>query len=537
MAEFNIHRLSAYPFKYVLFVLGFGCVVLGWYHSYPVSIPPPGRFAFENISVLVWPGLSLVLTSLYLISRSASKKVAFLCATVFVFFVFSYYLFFPLLPGPDAHTFRARAILFSIVGADPAQNRYFQWPSFFVLNDVLTHILGLDMDSVSVLVFVVTGFLLSCSLFLFFSAEDETLGFCGVALYFVGLFWFLNYQFAPQSLALGFFFVLVNLTSRRHRSIEVASLAVFTGLVFLHAFIAPLFILYYFILTLRDRTRLNSLVSYCVIYLGFLVYFAVYHFQSLLETLPALYYAFLEYGEYRDIVQRTFSSPVTIIDAVAQVFSRGTTISIWGMLGLGFLARVLKRDIRTVNLAMLFAGLSHLAIGLFLPVLGARALQIVFVPFVSGYRVFVRRTKTIAAVCLILVLILFPFNIIHQIYDAGSPTFLIETPSGERASEALIKSLQTRNPGINLLSSDHDGSYIVNRLPSYFNIWSSTPPSVQLQILLSHKYDYVIYSPLLEKELSYSGLGYPEIRQVRLQLLTECNRVLDDGYSSILACG
>jgi hypothetical protein len=525
--------------KWIILLAGMTCVALGWYQTYPLPAPMPGQYAIDKISLLVWPGLSLVFAALYLISRSAGKRTQFACAVLFSFFAYVYYLFFPLLPGSDDTYFRALTKLFSTVGVDPTVQQYFQWPSFFILNNALCYVLGLDVERVSILVFLVTGVLLSSSLFIFFSKEDKRLGFVGVALYFVGLHWFINYQFAPQSVALALFFVLVNFTLRKTPDAEywVCSFIVFCGVVTMHAFIAPLFLLYYFFLVVRDRTRLYSMICFSLIYVGYLVFIAFTHFTNLLHY--TLYLAFQEHGEYLTIVQSTFSAPVTIWDGLAQMFSRGLTLFVWGMLGTGFLIRLLKRDIKIASLSMLLTGVVHLSIGTFTPVLGARSVQVLFVPIASGYKTFLSLNKKVVGLCLVLVLVLFPLVIVHEIYDAGSPlTFPLETISGQRLSDMLVKTIRTQGVvGTRLFSANHDGTYVTYSLPSGFDLRSVTPYSSQTSgTSLAAEYDYVIYSPLLEKELSYSGLNLLQIRNLKMQLITKCNRVLDDGYSVLLSC-
>jgi len=515
--------------SYIIFVVGTALVIIAWLESYPISTPPLGKHLIDDVSPLFWPGLSLILVSLALIARSKSKRTRFLCAITFVFFLYFHYFLFQLLPGPDAHSFRALTKLYSTVGPDPTEQSYFQWPSFFVLGNVLVNVLGIGVDSVSVVVFLATGFLLSSTLFFFFSVEDERLDFTSVSLYFTGLFWFLNYQFAPQSLALGLFFLLVNFASKRSAAVEIASLVVFISLVLMHAFIPALFLLYYLILTVRDPRRMNLLLSFSAIYAIMLAYFAVHFGWQLLGILLGFYSLG---GEYAGILQGTFRGPVAFLDDIAQFFSRGITLFIWSILLVGFLGKIIKREITINNLSLLLTGLIHFLGGVVLSILGSRGLQVLFVPFVSGYRFFVDRSAKIMYICILLIFLLFPFVVLHQIYDTTSA----QTASGERASEMLIRTLDTRLSGVDILSNDRDGDYVFKMLPSSRQIWIETSFTVSKERMLTHRYDYIFYGPMLEKEALYNyNLDNAQVMAFRLHFISKCNKLYDDGYTSVLS--
>jgi len=442
---------------------------------------------------------------------------------------------FPLLPGSDAPSFRALTKFFASVGINPVQQDYFQWPSFFIFANVLIQVLGWDINAVSKLVFVMTGFLLASTLYLHFAAENEGLGFTGVALYFLGLFWFVNYQFAPQSLALALFMLLVVTTEKRTTGGKITSMIVFTTLVFMHAFMAPLFLLYYTIVSLRRRGQVSLLISFYGIYVAFLIYFAVYHFRFLfLETLVTVYNAFSESGEYQQVLQRALAAPVTALDSLAQVLSRTLAIAIWSILLVGFIYRTIKRDLRVSDLSMLITGIFHFLLGVMLFILGARAVQIFFIPLVAGYKPYVFRAKKVIGICLLFILALFPFTIIHQIYDAGSPSFGIQTPSGQRASDFIIDTVSVHPGDSTVLAPSFDAAYIYRSI-SLSSETSIVAPwwlsSTQFQSL---RYNFVIYGTTLEKEFVYFYHD-PEL-SFRESLLSKCSLAYSDGYTTIYLC-
>lgn len=519
-------------FPWIFFILGVGFVVLAWIKSYPTSIPEVGEFVFNKIYLSLWPGLSIIFASLFLISRSNlnNRVHQLVCTILFVFFLYVHYLFFPLVPGPDSHYFRGLTKLFAQTGVDPIAQGYFQWPLFFIANTILIQILGLNINAISFFTFVFIGFQLALYLFLLYSSESDKLGFIGVALYFLGLFWFLNYQFAPQSLALCFFFLLVNISSRKTRIQLVVSAILFSALVLTHAFIPVFFLISYFILTLFDRDRLNHFLIYLFIYVSFLIYFTVIHFDRVISTLINLYHAFEEYGTYTPVIRRVFRGPVAPFDAIAQFFSRVITITIWLILLTGFVYRILKRDVSLQSLSLLLSGSLYAFIGVFTQILGERAVQIAFASVVSGYKIFLTKYQKLVNFSMLILIILFPFVIMHAIYDFS----LVQTLSGELAAQKLI---ENEISNIKLLASPCDGWYIIGSLPRATNIRLTTWQDVSsLEQLIAESYDYVIYNPKMEKELFYAyGLTYTQVRELRTYFIRTYNRIWDDGYSGILS--
>jgi hypothetical protein len=512
-----------------LFLIGLALIGVAWLESYPVSIPQVEKHVFDNICYLFWPGLSFVFTGLYLISETSTNKgVYFLCTILLTFSLYAHYMLFPMLPGSDSHYFRGLTKLFSKVGVDPTQQGYFQWPSFFILNNVLVMILGLNINEISKLVFLVTGFLISSNLFLFFLQEDEKLGFLGVALYFMGLFWFINYQFAPQSLALGLLLILVNITLKKDPSFKIISLLVFLDLVLTHSFIPILFLIFYFLLILRGHGSSREFLLYIVVYVTFILYFTTLYFRTLFQTLSNIVFAFSEYGEYARILQRTLTGPVSDLDAIAQIFSRSIALSLWSITSIGFLLRIIKKKINFHNLALLLTGFTYFLAGMFFNILGGRAFQILFIPLTSGIKPFLEKYKKGITVYLLLIFALFPFVIMHATYDLR----LVQTTSGERASEMLTRNLKAH---VNILSTPTDGFYVYGSLPSG-TLSIVTPRLVELEQLLASRYDYIIYNPLLEKEALYEyGLNCSQIYKLRSYFLASYNRVWDDGYSQLLS--
>lgn len=513
---------------YVLFAVGTAFIVFAWLLSYPVTIPSLDKHVFDLISPFLWVGVSMVLASLLLISECARGRMTKLfCATSMVFFIYVHYLFFERLPGPDSHKFRAMTMLSQIAGVSPDQTEYFQWPSFFIFNDVIAEVTGFGVNNISALVFIATGFALSAILFLYSSDESEGMGFAGVALYFAGLFYFVNYQFAPQSIALVLLLACVKLVARNNLGSKICALLVFVGLVFTHAFMPVMFLGFYLIMVLLRRGRIQSLALYSAVYVAKLVYAAVFHVHDLIMILATLPGELQLSPDYEDILYATFGQVHTQIDAVAQIFSRAVTLSIWLLLMTGLLIRVARSDFGIRNLSLMLSGLLYSAIGMAVSIIGYRGFQLAFVPFVSCCKPYLTRYRKLVIGFLLVVLMLFPFVIVHQIYD----TPLVQTASGERASETLIPSIS--GGSVSILASRVDACYIFLRMSAGQR---ADLPIVPLDspLLLSRKYDYVVYGHSLEKRIaSASDLRAPEMDG----FVKNYSRIWDDGSSRILFAG
>jgi hypothetical protein len=196
-------------------------------------------------------------------------------------------------------------------------------------------------------------------------------------------------------------------------------------------------------------------------------------------------------------------------------------------MSIGFLLSIIKKKISFHSLALLLTGFMHFLAGMFFNILGGRSFQILFIPLSSSVKPFLEKYKKGITACLLLIFALFPFVIMHAVYDLR----LVQTTSGERASEILMKNLKAH---VNILSTPTDGFYVYGSLPrGTSNI--VTPRLVGLEQLLAGKYDYIIYNPLLEKEMLYEyGLNYSQIYRLKSYFLASYNRVWDDGYSQLL---
>lgn len=526
-----------------LLLFGASAVAFAFLVSYPVVLNSYTDTVFGAIHPVFWFGLSAIQVGLFLFSLGSNRKSIFLiCSAVFLFSFWLIFLFFPLLPGSDSHYFRSATENFMKAGVNFQENSYFQWPVFFVLSSVIANVLGISVALTSIIVFVAIGVVISASLSLFFFMRDERLAFVGVVLYVVGAYSFLDYQFAPQSLALAFFVVLLLLMEKKGHLSTIAILLLFTILVFTHAFVPVFFLMLLLFITLKRKTvsSLGLLILCTSIYLSVLWFFQPIQLHSLVNALTSIFQP-VGLAEYGTIVSSTLSAPISVLDNFAQTISRALTISIWVILALGFLGQFVRRKIRFEDFVLAAVGSLIFVAGIFLPVIGGRALQVVLIPLALGYLFFRKKLRKIALVFVFIILVLSPFVLVHRVQSVG----YFQTISGQRATDFFAKTFRAENAGnFVLLASREDGQYLLGKLPqnSSLKVYSALPFGVrdtkgtkdyltQMQTINSTS-QYAISNIVFEKELVQSGvISYPELSQFDYNCSSMYNVVYCDGYS------
>lgn len=530
-----------------LLILGIVAVSYSFLDSFPIVIRSYGETPFSEIQPIFWFGLAITLVSLFVISSAYKRKgITVACCALFVFFFWLPFLFFPLLPGSDSHYFRGATEYFIRVGVNVQGKNYLQWPSFFVLSKSVAEVLGTTIAFASILLFVLFGVLISTTLGIFFYNEDRKLGFIGVVLYCVGAFTFLDYQYAPQSLALAIFFMLLLLVEKGGCSSAIALVIAFTCLVFTHAFIPVFFLFFIFLIAIKSRKSNDiNLFSLCfLIYIVVLVFFQLPQLNTLLGTLHNI--GTFGSGEYSNIVAGTLTMPTSALDNLAQTISRVLTLVIVLSLLVGFIGRFLEQKIRFGILALAIVGLTYLVLGGFLSVLGSRSIQILFVPAVIGFGwVQKKMGGKIVYLFVVIILLLCPFIWIHRMQSVG----YFQTPSGERASNFLLGTLLV-NPRIkcNILSTTEDGQYLSGELPENTTVefayglpYGATETEAtrqQIGLLMGNSSgpSYVLCNVIFEKELGQSGLLSPNaISELVANYSSTFNVIYNDGYTFVFS--
>jgi len=437
------NKLLLFPF-----FVSVSLMICSWYLSYPLSIDSVGDFVFNHISLLYWFSLPLMLASLYILgafSKSHSLKCVISVATIITLYSLSY--FYYTLPTSDSQSFRGLTEYFiKTKNLDPSQpsHLYFQWPSYFLLSDMVTSVSGMELAKFEFLLYTIIGFLLATALYVYASKAFKKGGFLAVAAFFIAMFYFLNYQSVPFSLAFGLLFVLFMLETRKKSfSVIMTMLVLYTGISFIHAFV-PLF----FVLYLLIRCVLNRSKQYGRLFLmTLIIYLLVQVTQARFSFIDNIRAVFTLPTEYSSIVKATLAPVSVPIDVVAQMFSRAVTITTVAMCLVGFIILLIKRKMRDLDKAIFLTGVVYSSFGILFYTLGARAIPIVFIPISLGAAyLFESRFRSYLKSLFLVLLILLVFVPVHSsFYDRY---IFFQTKEAYNAEHFMIDYYNWTNPSL-----------------------------------------------------------------------------------------
>jgi hypothetical protein len=328
------------------------------------------------------------------------------------------------------------------------------------------------------------------------------------------MFYFLNYQAVPFSLAFGIFFLLLMLeTQQKSTAIIVTQLALYCSLLITHVFVALFFIIYLLIRSVLDRSNLYgrmllfSLVSYLAVQLTL----SQFSFGQIIKSILTLPY------EYSGIVSATLRLITVPIDVTAQLFSRTVTIAFVLLCVAGFVFLLIKKRMRVLDKAVLLTGASYTLLGFVINTLGWRALAVAFIPISLGAAYFFesRFRKYLTGIFLVL-LVLFLFIPLHQSFTSEVE---FQTKSAYVAENFFIEYYNWEKP-THIITSFRVETYLQPKLNSYTYIY--TGPETFNQS------DAIVHTVELDKDfLDYNTTLENVIQEQKM------NIVYDNGLSSV----
>jgi hypothetical protein len=403
-------------FLLISMLLSLILITYSWFESYPLFMNSPTDFIFNHVSLLYWIGLAIFLGSGFAwLAVSKNRSLFLIICFVMFFAIYSLRYFYPTVPGSDANTFRGLVeytIQFQNMNPLLPYHMYYQWPAFFVFNNLATVFTGLELVAFEFIFFAILGVLYVLSLGSYFSSYSRKSYWIGLLSFVITMYWFLNYQFAPFSLAMGLLFVLfmIEASNAETFGVPVCKLILFFSISLIHPFAGVLYVVFLAVMYVRSRRTeyLSLFVLTLIIWLVISIFFTKTFFETSLRQLINLGSA-----EYQTTVSRTFANriaPSPPIDMVAQWFSRFVVITTGVIAGLGFLFLVLKRKLRKIDVALFISAGFYAAAGFFLPVLGTRAWFALAMPICLGaVYALESRLKTLVSVIFLILLILFVF--------------------------------------------------------------------------------------------------------------------------------
>jgi hypothetical protein len=509
------------------FFAGLVLIVYSWCISYPLSINSVNDAIFNHVPVLYWISLPLLLTSMCMMALSFKNKYWKWIMTVgCVMTLYSLSYFYYMLSSSDANYFRGLTEYFIRThNLDPSQaiHGYYQWPSFFILADITTSVSGLNLGNYEFLLFTIIGSLLSTALYLYASKVYNRGVSLALAAFFIVMFYFLNYQAVPFSLALGLLFLLFTLETRKKSTgIILTMLILYTSITITHAFVPLFFVLYLLLRSIVDRSKqyfrffVLALVTYLVVQitLGRLS-FAV----NIVDT-------FVFHSEYSSIATSTLAPISVQFDVIAQLFSRMVTIAFGLLCFVGFVFLVIKRKLREIDKAIFLTGAVYSGLGIVLFTLGSRAIPLVFVPISLGVvYLYESRFRPYLKYLALILLILFVFVPIHLSFTSYPITF--QTKEDLTTTNFMIEKYNWNSYSI-VISDSGTHWYITPQVQGSTEIDTDLAPRFGLSNITT--YNCIIYSIGLAKSLQMSNISIGETSQ---RILDRFSVVYDSGFSYI----
>jgi len=503
-----------------------GIMLIGcaWYASYPLLINSTVDFVFNHISILYWLSLPLLLASMYLMTitfKSNSLKLIITIGLVITMYSLSY--FYYMLPGSDSHYFRGLTEYFiRTKDLDPSKSShlYFQWPSFFLLADMVTSVSGMELAHFEFLLYTIIGSLFATALYVYASKAYKNGGFLAVAAFFIAMFYFLNYQCVPFSLAFGLLLLLFMLETRKKNfNLILTMMVLFTGMSFAHAFVSLFFVLYLLIRCIVNRSKqygrlfLLTLIIYLVVQVTQAPLSFINNIRSVI-TLPF---------EYSSIVEVTLTPISVPMDVVAQMFSRAVTITTVMICLAGFTILVIKRKMRDLDKAIFLTGAVYSAFGIIFSTLGSRAIAIVFIPISLGAPyLFESRFRPYMKPLFLVLLILFAFIPLHSSFYESQIMF--QTKEAYQTENFMLDNYNWTNPSF-ILAHCRVVTYLQTKQPSLANfeddVYSPLFPRLK-------EYDTIVYTVGLGKNL----LRYNYTTE-RILYEEKLNVIYNNGFSFV----
>jgi hypothetical protein len=460
--------------------------------------------------------------------RNRVLKWAIVVGLIVMMYSLSY--FYYMLPGSDSQSFRGMTEYYfakdSIAPSRP-YHEYFEQPGFFFLERTMTSVTGLNLRQTEFIIYTGIGILLITSLFVYVSRKDKEYGPVAVAGYFVSMFYFLNYQNVPFSLALALLFALFMLEQRLDKTLNssygtiLVTLVLFTSMTFIHLFV-PLFYVLYLLVKYaftRARKEIGLFLLTLTIYATYQVLQAPLSFETTILSLTR--YASPEFGT---ILQQTLAPASVPLDILAQSLSRVIVVGSACICAIGFLIMFREKRLTTVDKAILFSAGAYSVVGIVIPILGSRAIAVAFVPIALGTSYMLRsRYKRLVQVLLLVFLGLFLFIPLHQtFYDSQ---IMSQTREAYAAEDFVIAKYDWTDPSL-VLAHIRVQTYLVTKQKGNASVWSDSPTLFSLHG--ANEYDSIVYTIGLGKSLLRFNCTIDEIVE-----RNTLNTAYDNGYSHI----
>jgi hypothetical protein len=418
----------------LFFLIGVILITISWHYTYPIHISKINETYFSQFYPSLWPGIIFSLIGIFLVgyySKNRFIQVVSCCLSPILLYITPF--FYSYISSSDSGNVRSMFLVFQKLSMNPhiesyfnfpGYVSYFEFPTYFVSNEILNQTVGVNEKGVALISLILYGILLALFLYLIFAKlidqKYSQLSCLLVIIYLVGMFSFLNYQWVPQTLALVYFFLLIYIAMYLYSdSLAVEwkflTMLIFLCFIFTHPIIPAVFLLFFGVLTIKNRYLGQVFLLMVSLYISVTIIFTVTHYEIYIETLKQSIQGFG--GEYTTAVSKSFKEPE---DAVSQLISNINRIRIplvWGIAAGGTLLLFLKRKIGFLLIALGLAGGVYLAAGIFYSILGLRTFQVLFIPMTVGFTFFIIKWKKLTLFAIFVILILAVFGPMRMAYN------------------------------------------------------------------------------------------------------------------------
>ena len=524
----------------ITFFIGLILIILSWHFTYPIYMPELNEITFTQFYPTIWPGIVLSTIGLFFAGYySKRKSIKIICIAIFPIIMASIAYFFSYLPTSDSAGIKAMFEVFHHIGLDSSVESYFQFPTFFTLNEASSQILSLNAIGIGLIFFTLFGVLISVYIFLFLRNisinQSFNIAFLAVILYFTGIFLNLNYQWVPQTLAFVLFVLLLVIFNKNRFEYQLLSLIIFTALTFTHLVIPTIFLLFLVFYSLKEREYQNSFLLMGCIYVAALFYHATFYTPLIFEVFRESVYGFGE--DYAVSISRSFKEPTSFTDQILSTTNRIRIPLTWLIVSIGFLLLWIKKKISYTAIALSFVGGLYLFIGFFYPVLGTRSLQILFIPLVIGIVFYLYKWRKPTLILVAILLILSISGPMRDAYD----TYLFQLEEEEHACNFMAETIQTNRSiqlaigGINTGYFSVKYSYLNLKNNRTYNLKMFKPKNPEFYQLFNISIDrdtYVLYNSNLAREMISYGMNIEDV-ELRKQSLNRQNKIYISGGTTI----
>jgi len=522
-------------------LIGINLIVISWILSYPINFSDIDTPIFYQFFPSIWPGITVSLIGLFIIGYQSNKKIVkYACIASLPLIYYSFIYFFTYAPTSDSGNVRAMFEMFHKFGPNSNIEAYFQYPTYFNINEITHLILGIDVNFISLLFFALYGVLISMFIFIYLSQSKNKnpyqLAFFCIFFYFIGVFSFINYQWVPQTLALVFFFSLLFLFEKDRLRYKIIATMIFAILAFSHAFIPVMFLIFFGFYSLKNRKQFDLFILFSWIYSMILLYHTTAYLPDIIETFQD---TIIGVGEYQNFVSRSLKETIGLTSQIISYVNRMLVPLIWITVMSSFTLLFFKRKLRVDKIILGITGGLYLIAGFFFSILGTRALQIFLIPLVSSVEYYIKNWEKYFVIFVFLIILFCVFLPVRSSYD----NYFFQKDEEKQACNFLAYKIPTdryNQVGVSQISGDYFFKKMI-----YFN-WGKTnvsypfisrPHSDAFYNIFNYSMyegQYLIFNQNLGKHISAYGLDFDIIFNIIDQNFNN-NKIYDAGNTYIMA--